>query len=107
MKRAFKDPITRTAFVKSMLDELNRKCTFGSLEERLKANLISVNNIAKLFGLRDTCCKPLKDDYDVFETLHKDNDGNEYFILQNIHNKEIRIGDSKDIVENWDELFAK
>ena len=49
----------------------------------------------------------MKNDEDTFETIHQDDDGNEYFVLQDFQGKTIRIGDSKDIVENWDKLFSK
>ncbi len=107
MKKAFKDPKKRIAFVKSMLDELNRKCTYSNSDEKLKANLLSAENIARQFGLHKMYKQPLKDDEDTFETIHQDDDGNEYFVLQDFQDKTIRIGDSKDIVENWDKLFAK
>ena len=107
MRRAFKNPDKRTAFVKSMLNELNRKCTYDSFEEKLKANFISAKNIAKQFGLHEAYKKPLKDDEGIFETTHQDDDGNQYFVLQDFQGKKIIIGDSKDIVENWDKLFGK
>lgn len=107
MKKSFKNPIKRTAFVKSMLDELNRKCTYDSSEEKLKANFVSAQNIAKQFDLHETYRKPLRNDRDSFETIHQDDDGNEYFVLQDFQGKTIRIGDSQDIVENWDKLFSK
>lgn len=107
MKKVFKDPKKRIAFVKSMLDELNRKCTYSNSDEKLKANLLSAENIARQFDLYKMYKQPLKDDEDTFETIHQGDDGNEYFVLQDFHGKTIRIGDSKDIVENWDKLFAK
>lgn len=107
MKKAFRNPKRRTAFVKSMLDELNRKCTFRDSKERLEANLLSVQNIAKLFGLHETHHCLLKNDEDTFEIACNDDDGNEYFILRDITGKTIRIGDSKDLVENWDKLFIE
>lgn len=107
MKKAFKNPIKRTAFVRSMLKELNRKCTYSSSNERLKANLLSAENIAIQFGLHKMYKQALKNDEDTFETIHQDDDGNEYFVLQDFQGKTIRIGDSKDIVENWDKLFSK
>lgn len=105
--KAFKDPKKRTAFVKSMLDELNRKCTYENSEKKLKANLLSAQNIAKQFGLHRAHSIPLKNNSNSFETIHKDDDGNMYFLLQDFYGKTIRIGDSKDIVENWDKLFTK
>lgn len=107
MKRAFKNPQKRNAFVNSMWSELNRKCTYNSPEEKLKANFLSARNIAKQFGLHEAYEEPVKNDEDSFETIHQDDDGNKYFILQNLQGKTIRIGDSKDIVENWDQLFIK
>lgn len=105
MKKAFKDPRKRTDFVESMLYELNRKCTYDSTEKRLKANLLSAQNIAKQFELRETSF--LKNDSNCFEVILKDNEGNSYFLLHDVSGKTIRIGDSQDIVENWNKLFTK
>lgn len=105
MRKAFKNPIKRSYFVKSMLDELNRKCTYHSSEEKLKANLLSAQNIAKQFELRETSF--LKNDSNCFEVILKDKEGNSYFLLHDVSGKTIRIGDSKDIVENWDKIFSK
>lgn len=107
MEKAFKDTKKRIAFVRSLLKELNRKCTYSSFNEKLKANLLSAENIARQFGLHKMYKQPLKNDEDTFETIHQDDDGNEYFVLQDFQGKTIRIGDSKDIVENWDKLFSK
>lgn len=108
IRKAFKDRAKRVAFVDSMLKELNRKCTYKDSKEKLQANLMSARNIAKQFGLSDTCSSLLlKNDSDVFETVHTDGEGNEYFLLQDIQGRTIRIGSSQDIVENWDMLFGK
>lgn len=41
MEKAFKDTKKRIAFVRSMLKELNWKCTYSSSYEKLKANFLS------------------------------------------------------------------
>lgn len=107
IRKAFKDQTKRVAFVESMLKELNRKCTYRDSKEKLQANLTSATNIAKLFGLHNTCNEPLKNNSNSFETVHMDDEGNAYFLLQDFQGKTIRIGSSQDIVENWDKLFAR
>lgn len=55
--------------------------------ELIKGQTVSVDNH-----------NPIKNDSDSFETIHKDDDM--YFLLQDFYGMTIRIGGSKDTVEN-------
>ena len=100
---ALGDRDKRIAFVQDMLDELNRKCTFKDESEKLCSYLDSANRIAKHFDLKEAD-NSIKDTKEIFETLHTDENGNPYYLLRDIKGNSIYIGDSKDIVENWDSI---
>lgn len=101
---AFKDKSKRTSFVRDMLNELNRQCTYKDESEKLASYLISANNIAKHFELNDVENPIVKNTQDLLETIHINKDGKYYYLLQDIKGNSIYIGDSKDIVENWDNI---
>ncbi|QCQ52628.1 hypothetical protein [Bacteroides fragilis] len=101
---AFKDKSKRTSFVRDMLNELNRQCTFKDESERLRSYLDSANRIAKHFELKQVDNPIVKNTKEIFETLHTDEEGNLYYLLRDIKGNGIYIGDSKDIVENWDNI---
>lgn len=104
IKRAFKDAKKRTAFVKDMIDELDRKCTFNDDAERLQAYITSANKIAQHFGLIDMTKPIMKNTKDIFKTIHTDENGKLYYILQDIKGKNIIIGDSQDMIDNWETI---
>ena len=87
-----------------MLNELNRQCTFKDESERLRSYLDSANRIAKHFELKQVDNPIVKNTKEIFETLHTDEEGNLYYLLRDIKGNSIYIGDSKDIVENWDNI---
>ncbi len=102
IQNAFKDKKKRTIFVESMLEELNRKCTYKDDAEKLRSFLTSANNIAKHFGLKEVREPIVQNTQDIFETIHIDDENKYYYLLQDRKGENIRIGDSKDLVEKWD-----
>lgn len=104
INKAFKDRKKRTDFVEDVLQELQRKCTYPNEREKLESFLLSSKRIASHFGLVDVNNPIVRNTTDIFETMHTDEEGNIYYLLQDIKGNNIRIGDSKDIVENWDDI---
>ena len=49
--------------------------------------------------------KPImKNTKDIFKTIHTDENGKLYYILQDIKGKNIIIGDSQDMIDNWETI---
>lgn len=105
IQKAFKDVKKTTAFVKSMLEELNRICTYKDDKDRSESFRTSANNIAKHFGLKEAVREDIiQNTQDIFETIHIDDENKPHYLLQDKKKENIRIGDSKKMVEKWNAI---
>ena len=100
IKRAFKKSKLRIEFVNSVLEELNRKCTFKEEKDRLSANIETAKNLAHFFGLRisESHNQPI----DV--AILTDKEGKSYYLSHDLDGKAICIGDNYDLVKHWPEI---
>lgn len=98
--RAFKNSKLRIEFVNSVLEELNRKCTFKEEKDRLSANIETAKNLAHFFGLRisESHNQPI----DV--AILTDKEGKSYYLSHDLDGKAICIGDNYDLVKHWPEI---
>ena len=102
IQNAFKNREKRRAFVKDVINSLDRLCTYKDEVERLQSFLTSANNIARHFDLHEVQ-ELIQNNQDIFETLHVNDDNKDYYLLQDLQDKNIRIGDSQQLVEKWDD----
>lgn len=101
IKRALRNKTKRHNFVKDVLLELERKATFRDDTERLESLYTTAKNIMRHFGLTEAIAPVIKNEQEIFESIHVDEEGKPYYLLQDLKGNTIHIGDSKDFVENW------
>lgn len=104
---SFKDRRKKKDFVNDIFDIVTRYSQNKSIMVKIDNLIGAANAIAKHFDLKDADLKPYEDRIkDAFFSTHYDNDGNRYYILQDLGSKEpnIRIGSDKDLIKDWDKI---
>ena len=81
--RSFKNSELRIEFVKSVLKELNRQCTFKDKKDRLSANIETAKNLAHFFGLRisESYNRPLD------AAILTDKEGRTYYLFHDLNDQ--------------------
>ncbi len=110
---AFKDKSKREAFAKFIVNELNKY----SNDLPIKARLIGLETAAKEIGLQfgfrnssrieivEICRDEILKSVKKHTTKIVDINGKSIFILQDINEKTITIGENLDLINNWDETI--
>ena len=108
IEKAFKDKNKRREFVKYISDKIENYSRNGSRSQLINNLIEGAESLARHFGLRskilDETTSNIGDKIRSFTTLHQDENGDEFYIIQDIDGKNIRIGSDLDILNNWDEV---
>jgi len=106
LEKAFKDKTKREKFAEDVLKRLISFSQKSTRQETLADLIEGAKNIAQHFELKNTILEAfhekIGDVYKTYTSVHKDNNGNEYYIIQDITGENIRLGTDLSIIKNWD-----
>jgi glycerophosphoryl diester phosphodiesterase len=107
INKALRDKVKRQEFVTSVLKRLESYSSVIPRTEMVRNLRQGAKNLASHFDLESTILEEseviLKGQMKSFLTEHLDDKGKIFYVLQDVLNKQILVGDNLDEIENWEE----
>lgn len=111
IERAFKKPQKRAQFAEYLFNEVERYSHNQNDPIKLQNLIISAKAIARHFDLYPEIIKEVESRFknrnenriSTYYSVHKDNEGNEFYIFQDLDGQNIRLGSDLEILKYWEE----
>ena len=111
IRRAFKNEQTRNSFTEDLLGQIERFSLNAPPAEQVRNLINGIGGIAKHFELNSNHLVKIKRNmFNKVETIltkHRDEEFNEYFILQNLEDNSILIGEDLEIIREWKDIMKR
>ena len=108
IEKAFKDRNKRKEFVEFVFDKIENYQQNGSRSVLIVNLMEGAENLARHFGLKSKILKEIEtiigNRIRSYTTIHKDENGDEFYIIQDIDGQNIRIGSDLDILNDWQKV---
>lgn len=108
IEKAFKDPKKRKEFVRFVFDKIENYQGSGTYNDLIHSLIDGAESLARHFGLKsrilDETVSNIGNKIRSFTTLHQDENGEEFYIIQDLDGRNIRIGSDLDILNDWDKV---
>lgn len=111
IRKAFKNKQARESFTEDLLGQIERFSQNAPPNEKVRNLINGIGGIAKHFELNPNYLVEIKRNMfnrvKTILTKHRDEDFNEYFILQNLKDNSVLIGEDLKIIDDWKDIMKR